>query len=136
MTTTTVFDWYQSIETPRVEEIKLDFAVALETAALTEEISKVELARRAGVTPARITKALRGDSNLTIESMEKLAEAVNRTVHIYLAARDCQVFHFDLIDEHVGKAGQLETTNDQGMLAMSEPEVLGFANLQIMSYAE
>lgn len=135
MAMTTALDWYTSIETPRIEEIKLDFAVALEGAAISEGISKVELARRAGVTPARITKALRGDSNLTLETMEKLAEAANRTVHIYLALRNCEVFHFDVVKDQSGKVGQVETTNDQGQIGFSEPEMLEFTNVQIKNYS-
>ncbi|RSF02738.1 helix-turn-helix domain-containing protein [Achromobacter aegrifaciens] len=117
MSNTTALDWYKAVKTSRIEEIKLDFAIALEAAAQDEGVSKVELARRTGVSPARITKALRGDSNLTIETMEKLAEAANRTIHIYLAQPECAVYHFDLIDS---KEGEIETINEQAALAAPE----------------
>lgn len=90
-------EWYSAIEPSRTEEIKLDFAVSLEKAAREIGATKADIARQTGVSAARISKALRGDSNLTIETMEKLAEAVRKTVRIYLANRDSDVFHFETV---------------------------------------
>lgn len=48
----------------------------------TQGVTKAELARRLGKTPAYVTKILRGRSNFTIESMVTLARALDAEVEI------------------------------------------------------
>ncbi len=60
---------------------------------LTEvrNISRAELARRLGVSPAYITKIFRGDVNFTVETMVRLARAVGGRLHLHLAREEQQV---------------------------------------------
>jgi hypothetical protein len=53
------------------------------------------LAEAAGVSPAYITKVLRGDENLTVATMAKLALAVGGKVRIHIADLHAQTRMFD-----------------------------------------
>jgi len=58
------------------EIAKLEFVVSLNKAMVEKGISRSDLARIIGKSPAYITKVMSGDANLTIESMVMLARAV------------------------------------------------------------
>jgi transcriptional regulator with XRE-family HTH domain len=67
------------------DEIKLEFAVGIGELMDSKDISKADLARKIGKSAAYVTKALRGDTNFTIESMVQLARAVGGRVHLKVA---------------------------------------------------
>ncbi len=56
-----------------VEQAKLDFAIMLEKRRKSAGLTNAALAQKLGTSAAYITKLFRGDANLTIESMTKLA---------------------------------------------------------------
>ena len=58
-----------------VESAKLEFALALEQQRRAAGLSYADLAKKMGTSAAYISKVFRGDTNLTIESMVKLARA-------------------------------------------------------------
>ena len=58
-----------------VESAKLEFALALEQQRRAAGLSYADLAKKMGTSAAYISKVFRGDNNLTIESMVKLARA-------------------------------------------------------------
>lgn len=60
-------------------------------------VNKAELARRIGKTPAYVTKVFRGTSNFTIESMVKLAHALDGQLCIHVGRKESQVRWFDVI---------------------------------------
>lgn len=64
------------------EQAKLDFSVALERQRRLVNITYAEIAKRIGSSAAYISKVFRGDSNLTIETMSKLAESTGGTLEI------------------------------------------------------
>ncbi len=55
---------------------KLEFVVSINKSMKEKNISKSDLARLIGKSPAYITKIMSGDVNLTIESMVMIARAV------------------------------------------------------------
>lgn len=55
---------------------KLEFSIFLNKTMKEKGISKSELARIIGKTPAYITKVMSGDANLTIESMVMFSRAI------------------------------------------------------------
>lgn len=59
-------------------------------------ISRAELARRLGTSAAYVTKIFRGDVNFTVESMVRLARAVEARLHVHLALEGHQVRWFDV----------------------------------------
>lgn len=54
----------------------LEFTSQLNRLMKEKNISKVELARRLGTSPAYVTKVFRGDANFTMHSMVKLARVL------------------------------------------------------------
>lgn len=56
---------------------------------------RTSLAEAAGVSPAYITKVLRGDENLTVETMAKLALAMGGKVRIHIAGLEAETRWFD-----------------------------------------
>lgn len=92
-----LIEWYSNIDSLRADEVKLDFAVQLAAAIDERKITRQEYSRLVGVSGARITKALRGDTNLTIDSMDKLASAVGRDIHIKLARKGSKIHFFEVI---------------------------------------
>lgn len=90
---------YAKLEsTPAYQAEKLAVAFLAELNAFMQAhgVSNAELARRAGVSPAYITKVFRGPSNLSIETLTKLAEAVGCKVHLHLANQGADVRWFDV----------------------------------------
>ena len=66
------------------EAAKIGFAVDLEKRRRLAGLSYVDIAKNIGKSAAYISKVFRGDTNLTIESMVKLAKATNSKLHIEL----------------------------------------------------
>ena len=71
------------------------FTEELHKLAENEHISRAELARRLGVSPAYITKLFRGNANFTIESMVRLARAVDARLHLHLTPEGQEVHWID-----------------------------------------
>ncbi len=79
------------------EHSKIDFAIDLERLMDRQSIRKSDLAMRMATSPAYISKVLRGDANLTIESMVRLARAAGGTLHIHIAPQAAKVRWFDIL---------------------------------------
>jgi antitoxin component HigA of HigAB toxin-antitoxin module len=79
------------------DQLKLDFAVDLERRMEQLGISRADLARSLQTSAAAVTMALRGDANLTIERMVRMARALDATVHIHVAPATAAVRWFDVI---------------------------------------
>lgn len=65
-----------------VEKTKLDFAMSLENQRRVSGMTYAALAKKIATSAAYITKVFRGESNLTIESMVKLARATGGRLNI------------------------------------------------------
>jgi transcriptional regulator with XRE-family HTH domain len=63
----------------------LDFTEELLALMTAQNVTRAELARRVGVSPAYITKVFRGTVNLTLETMSRLALAVGASVRLHVA---------------------------------------------------
>lgn len=73
-----------------VEEAKLDFAIALSRLMERGGLSRSDLATRLDVSLPMVTKILRGDANLTIETMVKATRAAAGVLHINIAPEGIQ----------------------------------------------
>jgi transcriptional regulator with XRE-family HTH domain len=71
----------QDIEV-RVELVKMDFASALEEQRRATGVTYKQVAEALKKSPAYVSKVFRGDSNLTIESLVKFAEATGGKLEI------------------------------------------------------
>lgn len=73
------------------EDAKIEFAVAVERRMEALGLSRRGLADAIESSPAYITKLLRGDANLTIESMAKVSHALGARLHIHIAPEESSV---------------------------------------------
>lgn len=80
-------EWYKTLPPIRIDHLKLEVAIEVEDAMKRESVTKSELAKRLGHSPAWITKVLRGDANPTLETMQKVAEALSHDVHVRIAPK-------------------------------------------------
>ena len=83
----------------QAEKLAVAFLAELNAFMQAHDVSNAELARRAGVSPAYITKVFRGPSNLSIETLTKLADAVGCKVHLHLANNAADVRWFDVFQK-------------------------------------
>jgi transcriptional regulator with XRE-family HTH domain len=70
------------------EGLKLDFAEEVGRLMEEQKVSRAELARRLGTSPAYVTKILHWTANLTLASMSKIALAFGSRVVLALAPKD------------------------------------------------
>jgi transcriptional regulator with XRE-family HTH domain len=70
------------------EGLKLDFAEEVGRLMEEQKVSRAELARRLGTSPAYVTKILHWTANLTLTSMSKIALAFGSRVHLSLAPKN------------------------------------------------
>jgi len=82
-----------------VQRAALEFTVDVARLMTQGKITKADLARRLGTSPAYVTKILRGDANFTIESMVRLVKAIDGRLHIHVADEDHRVRWLDIIDQ-------------------------------------
>lgn len=77
-----------------VEGAKVDFAMGLARVMEARDISKAKLAHELGVSKPLVTRILRGDANLTIQTMVRAARAAGGKLHLHVApdGQDVQWF--------------------------------------------
>jgi transcriptional regulator with XRE-family HTH domain len=74
-----------------VERAKLSFATSLETQRRKSGLSYKEVADKIRSSAAYISKVFRGDSNLTIESMVKLANATGGCLEVKVVSKESAI---------------------------------------------
>jgi transcriptional regulator with XRE-family HTH domain len=67
-----------------VEGVILEFTEEVVARMEAEDVSNTELAKRLDASPAYVTKVLRGSTNFTLETMVKIARALNADVRVHL----------------------------------------------------
>jgi transcriptional regulator with XRE-family HTH domain len=87
----------------QAEKLAVAFLAELHAFMQAHAVSNAELARRAGVSPAYVTKLFRGSSNLSIETLTKFADAVGCKVHLHLANHSADVRWFDVFQQQAFK---------------------------------
>ena len=83
-----IANWFGSLPVERAETIKLEFAIAVDKAIKNKNMSRKDVAETLETSPAWVTKVLRGDVNLTIETMAKLAAAINSDLQIKITPKN------------------------------------------------
>ena len=78
--------------------IKIEFSVALEKQRRIAGIGYSALAERIKTSAAYISKVFRGESNLTIESMVKLARAVDGHLNIEIVDKSLAAYKWDVAE--------------------------------------
>ncbi|MGP1347650.1 MAG: helix-turn-helix domain-containing protein [Phycisphaerales bacterium] len=71
-----------------IEQERLIMQATEAIAALLQEqdVSRAELARRIGKSPAFVTKLMRGDNNFTLRTLSDVLFALSRSVHLSLGS--------------------------------------------------
>ncbi len=80
-----------------------DFTEDIGRLMAQREVSKAELARRIDSSAAYITKVMRGDTNFTVESMVRLARAVDGKLCIHVGRREDEVRWFDVVQRNAAR---------------------------------
>jgi ribosome-binding protein aMBF1 (putative translation factor) len=79
---TSIQEWFRTMEVDQAEIAKVDFATTIDKAIREKHWTRKDFAASINASPAWVTKVLRGDVNLTIETMAKLAAAVGWELRI------------------------------------------------------
>lgn len=81
-----------------VESAVLEFTEDLVKEMDRQGISRSELARRIDTSPAYITKILRGSTNFTLDTMVKVARALNCSFRCHLEPEGARTQWFDVLE--------------------------------------
>lgn len=92
-----------------VEKAKLEYSAALEKQRKSSGLTYAALAKKIGTSAAYITKVFRGDSNLTIESMVKLARASGGRLNIEVVHGESQALQWASLAK-LDQAGRVTRT--------------------------
>ena len=87
-----VKEFFEDVENSidyKVEGAKIDFSLELQRFMEQSGMKKVDLAARLGVSRPMITKLLRGDSNVTIETMVRACDAVGGKFFVKIVRQTC-----------------------------------------------
>ncbi|WP_299437675.1 helix-turn-helix transcriptional regulator [uncultured Rhodospira sp.] len=84
--------------------LSLDFTESLATRMDALRMTRADLARAIGKSPAYVSKILNGDTNFTLETMAALALAVDGEINLRLCGRDDRVMW--VAHSKAGNAGQ------------------------------
>ena len=82
-----LFDQAKGRDTYWAASLILDFTEGLHKMMEANGVSRSELARRLEVSPAYITKVLRGNVNFTLDSMVRLVRAAGGEVSLQVAPK-------------------------------------------------
>lgn len=77
------------------ETAKINFSVELNRMFKQSGMTQTELANKIDSSPAYVTKVFRGDTNFTIETMVKLASAVDGELHIQIIPKNVKTQWFN-----------------------------------------
>lgn len=69
-------------------KVKLDFTIQLETLMKQNGVTEAELSRKIEKSGPYIKKVMKGENNLTIESMVALADAVGGKIELHITPKD------------------------------------------------
>ena len=109
----------------QAEKLAVAFLAELNAFMQAHDVSNAELARRAGVSPAYITKVFRGPSNLSLETLTKLADAVGSKVHLHLANNSADVRWFDVFKQQRPLQRELDPGAANFMQTMDNLKLMG-----------
>lgn len=79
------------------EKAKLQFTEELFQLMERRGVNKTQFAERIGSSPSYVTKALRGDVNLTVESMIKFVRAVDGVLELHVRGREDNGHWFNVV---------------------------------------
>ncbi len=120
------FDFNKELEAARKrptyyeEDMLLDIATRVIEALEEKKITRTELARRMSVSPPYITKILQGHANMSIETLTKVAFAIDLKWECLLIPQHTDIGVFSLSDEDGGM--QIRSVETATVCAADETE--------------
>lgn len=96
-----------------VESAKLEFALELKRVLDREKMTHAAFAERLGVSRPMISKMLRGDANMTIETMVKACRRLQSNLYLKIMREDCSARFFELAP-NIGRARHQEHQSTRG----------------------
>lgn len=104
MKETEFLDWLVNGDADKAEIIKLEIASKIDSELSRSGMTRSSLAKKIGTSPAWITKILRGDVNLTIETIVKLSEALDLDLNLSFSKRvktshSADIFQFPVVEK-------------------------------------
>lgn len=106
-----------------------DFTEDLYSLMESRGVSKAELSKRLGSSPAYVTKVLRGNTNFTIESMVRMVRALNGQLCIHVGRAEDHVRWFDVVGQR--SAVLSRTRQQQGFHLVSASYVQKQVSLEV-----
>jgi len=83
-----------------LEEQKVEILEEIISIMRKKNITRAELARRLGTSPAYITKIFRMNTNFTLESLVKIAHSIGSKISIHFHQPEAKPIWFDLYKEY------------------------------------
>ena len=99
----------------QTEHAKNEFAIQLKKAMDHEGVSPSELAARLSVSRPMVSKLLGGETNVTIETMVKVAHYLGSRLYLSLANAQSNVWMPEVITGRVGHTAKAERTYSGAM---------------------
>lgn len=97
------------------EGLRLDIAYRIIEAMATRKINRAQLAKKLDVSPPYITKLLRGHANLSLESLAKIAFALDVKWQCVMIPRNADIGLLSITHEERGTSVQtVETATVEG----------------------
>lgn len=93
-----MFAQARQTHTYKLETAKLEFTEGLVALMEKQGVTQSDLAKRIGVSPAYITKILRGTTNFTLDTMVKIATALEAEYCCHLQPAGARTQWFEVID--------------------------------------
>jgi plasmid maintenance system antidote protein VapI len=91
-----------------ISKAKLRFTEDMLAQMEANAVSKTELAERLGVRPAQITRLCSGLNNFTVETMVRIARALNCELHTHLQAETVTTHWIDVLKEEPARPAWAE----------------------------
>lgn len=91
-----LFDGVEETLAYKTEAAVLEFTEELVSWMDCQGLSRADLARKIGCSPAYVTKILRGGTNFTLETMVKVADVLGCKIRTHLQPEGTQTRWFDL----------------------------------------
>ena len=95
-----------------VERAVLEFTEDVVGCLKAKGISRTELAHRIDASPAYVTKILRGNTNFTLESMVRIAQALGCSLRTHLQPDGARTHWFDMLEMPSVQTGVFENCVD------------------------
>lgn len=93
-----MFRRFEHSEARQIEDAKVELSEQIYVEMKRQKVTNAELAKRLGTSSAYVTKILQGNANFTIESLIKIARALNCNLDVRLASQRAKRTRADVQD--------------------------------------